>query len=148
MWGQPATRVPYGRDGVLPRPGWWAMDKIRIMVILGTRPEAIKLLPVIQAIRDSEWFAPMVVTTGQHGDVVQEILDLADIEPTVKLSVGRPDITLNQMFAEILLGLDGVARDRRGTTGLAVPPELRQISGRFAYPAVCLVHGDTTSAVA
>src|SRR4051794_13588707 len=75
-----------------PRPGWWAMDKIRIMVILGTRPEAIKLLPVIQAIRDSEWFAPMVVTTGQHGDVVQEILDLADIEPTVKLSVGRPDI--------------------------------------------------------
>lgn len=41
---------------------------VRILVLIGTRPEAIKMLPVVLALRESRWFEPIVVTAGQHRD--------------------------------------------------------------------------------
>ena len=59
-----------------------------IPVVVGTRPEAIKLVPIILALRESERFHPIVVSTGQHHRMVGEIFELAGITPDVDLWVG------------------------------------------------------------
>ena len=51
--------------------------RTNVLVLFGTRPEAIKMFPVVHALERSYRFEPVVVTTGQHRDLVQPILDLA-----------------------------------------------------------------------
>ena len=60
----------------------------KVLVVVGTRPEAIKLVPIILALRDSESFKPVVVTTGQHDLMVREVFKLAGIWADVTLWVG------------------------------------------------------------
>ena len=62
-----------------------------VLVLFGTRPEAIKMFPLVHALNRSAWFSPVVVTTGQHRDLVAPILELAQIEPDFDLEVGHPD---------------------------------------------------------
>ena len=57
-----------------PRPAQPAV-KLSVPVVVGTRPEAIKLVPIILALRDSECFHPVVVSTGQHHQMVAEIFE-------------------------------------------------------------------------
>src|SRR4249920_266010 len=65
-----------------------APPKISVLIVVGTRPEAIKLIPIILALRESERFKPVVVTTGQHDLMVREIFKLAGIWADVTLWVG------------------------------------------------------------
>jgi hypothetical protein len=117
-----------------------------ILVLVGTRPEAIKMFPVVLALQRSTWFAPVLVTTGQHPDLVRPILDLAEIEPDVDLAVGQPKLTLNDLVSSVIQKLDAVCRDRFQATGetIATRDQVRE-SG---FPAAMLVHGDTSSAAA
>jgi UDP-N-acetylglucosamine 2-epimerase (non-hydrolysing) len=125
------------------------MDTLGVLVVVGTRPEAIKLLSVIRALRDSEHFHPIVISTGQHRELVRDVLGLVGVEPSTELSVGRPGIGLNEVFVEVVAGLDALAHDRAAGVGpLETAPNERRLVGPRAYPAACLVHGDTTSAVA
>lgn len=117
-----------------------------VLVVIGTRPEAIKMFPVVHALRRSSWFAPVVVTTGQHRDLVAPILELAAIEPDVDLDVGRPGLTLNDLVAEVVERLDAFCRERYGATGAATATR-DQIRGD-GFPVAALVHGDTSSALA
>ncbi len=61
-----------------------------VLMLVWTRPEAIKMFPIVHALRRSAWFAPVVVTTGQHRDLVAPILELAGITVDADLDVGRP----------------------------------------------------------
>ncbi len=117
-----------------------------VLVLMGTRPEAIKMFPVVHALRRSTWFGPVVVTTGQHRDLVAPILELAGIEPEHDLDVGRPGLTLNDLVASVLEKLDAFCQERYGATGVAVATR-EQIRGG-GFPVAALVHGDTSSALA
>ena len=95
-----------------------AQPKANVLCLIGTRPEAIKMLPVVLALRASANFVPIVVTTGQHRDLVDPILALADITPDFDLEVGHPGLTLNELVSTVISRLDGflpraVRRDRR-----------------------------------
>ena len=61
-----------------------------ILVVLGTRPEAIKLFPLIQRLQEHPRLRPVVVTTGQHKELVDYVLQEAGCEIAGDLGVGRP----------------------------------------------------------
>ena len=76
------------------------------------------MFPVVHALRASEWFSPVVITTGQHRDLVEPILELAGIVPDHDLEVGRPGLTLNDLVGMVIERLDAylppaLRRDRR-----------------------------------
>jgi UDP-N-acetylglucosamine 2-epimerase (non-hydrolysing) len=116
------------------------------VVVVGTRPEAIKLVPIILALRASRTYRPVVVSTGQHDVMVQQVLALADIEPDVDLYVGDARSDLNERVPTTIRRFDDFFRaafpgrpDRMLTADEA-------LSGR--WPVAVLVHGDTSSAFA
>ncbi len=123
-----------------------AAKRSNVLVLMGTRPEAIKMFPIVLAFRRATRFEPIVITTGQHRDLVRPILDLADIEPDIDLEVGLPGLTLNDLVSSVISRLDGFCRHRFEATGAAVatPDQIRE----GGFPAGTLVHGDTSSAAA
>jgi UDP-N-acetylglucosamine 2-epimerase (non-hydrolysing) len=85
----------------------------RIMVVYGTRPEAIKVAPLVTALRKSHHFSPTVVVTGQHRELLDQVNDLFDIKPDVDLGILRPGQSLGQLTERAVHGLDPVmARER------------------------------------
>jgi len=122
------------------------MDKLKvsILIVVGTRPEAIKLVPLILALRESEVFRPMVVSTGQHHRMVEEVLGLAGVKPDYDLWVGGARSQLNDRVREVIGRLDDFCREEFGADG-TVRQDGSIRDGR--YPAAILVHGDTTSAM-
>jgi UDP-N-acetylglucosamine 2-epimerase (non-hydrolysing) len=98
------------------------------MVVYGTRPEAIKLAPVIRAIGASSWLRPVVTLTGQHRTIVEQVNSMFGIRPDHNLDVIRPRQSLHGLTARVL--------ERLG-------PALQQ-----ERPDAVVVQGDTTSAFA
>jgi len=119
--------------------------KRHVLCLMGTRPEAIKMFPLVHAFRESAWFEPVVITTGQHRDLVAPILELAGIEPDYDLEVGRPGLTLNDLVATVVTRLDAFCRERYGATGAHVASPDDRADG---FPVAAFVHGDTSSAMA
>ncbi|HUM86706.1 MAG TPA: UDP-N-acetylglucosamine 2-epimerase (non-hydrolyzing) [Actinomycetota bacterium] len=117
---------------------------------MGTRPEAIKMLPVVQALRASELLCPFVVNTGQHADLVLPILRAAGIEPDVDLQIGREKNTINGLVRDCVGAFDELLTELRGGPERRNRPRLFGAAEHpgSAYPALTLVHGDTTSAMA
>ncbi len=101
----------------------------RVLAVYGTRPEAIKMAPVLAALaRRPERFAVRVCTTGQHREMLDQAQDLLGLRPDLDLRLMRPDQTLNGLTAAALAAIDGV---------LAAEA-----------PDWLLVQGDTTTAMA
>jgi len=63
-------------------------NELQVPIVVGTRPEAIKLVSLILALRESENYNPIVVSTGQHNRLVEYIFELAEIKPDVTLWAG------------------------------------------------------------
>ena len=100
----------------------------KVMVVFGTRPEAVKLAPIILALRDSEHFAPFVAVTAQHREMLDQVNELFGIEPDADLDIMRPRQSLAEITTRALSGLDElVARER---------------------PDALMVQGDTTTTFA
>ena len=118
-------------------------QRLRAVFIVGTRPEAIKMLPLIVAMRDSTHFEPVVVSTGQHAEMVAAVLSIGDIRPDVEFELPTGPRSLNDLFAFILTHLEDYLGERFGPP---LPPA--EASYENGYPAACFVHGDTTSAAA
>jgi UDP-N-acetylglucosamine 2-epimerase (non-hydrolysing) len=118
----------------------------RVIVVVGTRPEAIKLVPLILALRESASLTPVVVSSGQHHAMVQEVLGLAGITPDVDLWVGFGHSSLNSRVAAFMRRFE----DYLSTTFADVNGERPTREGvlRGNFPGVVLVHGDTSSAFA
>lgn len=87
--------------------------KVRIFFILGTRPEAIKLAPVILAAQEHPDCLVTVCQTGQHADMCDEILSLFGIRSDFNLGVMKPGQTLSGLTSEVLRALENVLADQR-----------------------------------
>src|SRR5204862_2569677 len=106
-----------------------AMTLLRPLLVLGTRPEAIKMAPIVAACRARAGeIEPLICLTGQHDEMLRQVTDYFEIEPDFDLKVMSPGQTLAQLTAKLLLALD--------ETIAAVEPD-------------CVVaQGDTTSVLA
>jgi UDP-N-acetylglucosamine 2-epimerase (non-hydrolysing) len=78
----------------------------RIAVFIGTRPEAIKMAPVIAALKRSKEFEPVVVNTGQHRELIEQVIDLFEIEIDRDLAVMEPNQSLAPLLARLLTRID------------------------------------------
>lgn len=101
---------------------------IRVCIILGTRPEAIKLAPVIQRFRRSSAFETKVVLTGQHREMVAQVMQLFDLTADFDLAIMQHQQTLTDITCRSLQGLEAL---------------FQQIQ-----PQMVIVQGDTTTAFA
>ena len=97
-----------------------------VAVVFGTRPDAIKMAPVVKAFQESSFWKTRVVVTGQHREMLDQVLDLFSIVPDVDLSVMRHQQSLASLTSTILTGLDEAYAKLQ--------------------PDLVLVHGDTTTA--
>ena len=102
--------------------------KIRIMTVFGTRPEAIKMAPVVQALQESDRFEVVVAVTAQHREMLDQVLRLFEIEPKHDLDIMAADQTLFDVTSRSILGLNEVLT--------------------LEKPDMVLVHGDTTTTFA
>src|SRR5690606_23841625 len=112
----------------------------------GTRPEAIKLVPVILALKQSAYYEPVVVSTGQHHRLVSYILELVGITPDVTLWSGSRHAQLNARVASVLERFEDFLVERYGLEPGVAPAGSDVLRGRA--PAAVIVHGDTSSAMA
>jgi UDP-N-acetylglucosamine 2-epimerase (non-hydrolysing) len=99
----------------------------KILAVFGTRPEAIKMAPLVNALRESRRFTTGVCVSGQHRQILDPVLKLFDIVPDFDLGVMRPNQSLGGLLVDIAAGLEGVLDE--------------------AKPSLVLVHGDTTTAM-
>lgn len=120
--------------------------KLVFPVVVGTRPEAIKLVPIILAMRESESLHPVVVSTGQHHQLVEEIFGLAGIHTDVTLWTG-PRRGLNEKVTSVMRRFEDFIVEAFGIQPGSDPLDAEDVlAGR--YPAAVFVHGDTSSAMA
>jgi UDP-N-acetylglucosamine 2-epimerase (non-hydrolysing) len=103
-------------------------DTLRVLSIFGTRPEAVKMAPIIQRLAGNPRVESLVCVTAQHRQMLDQILDIFQIKPQVDLDLMRPDQSLPDLTAAILQGLDPVLSD--------------------VQPDWILVQGDTTTVMA
>jgi UDP-N-acetylglucosamine 2-epimerase (non-hydrolysing) len=88
-------------------------EKRRILVVFGTRPEAIKLAPVLGKLEQSALFRPVVAVTGQHREMLEQVLDLFSIVPDYDLDILEPRQSLTSITTRSLAGLEQIfARER------------------------------------
>src|SRR5690606_17528245 len=87
-------------------------ERTRVLVVIGTRPEAIKMIPVVRALQDSGTFRPVVIATGQHTDLVDDLIRKAGLRVDASLHASQPvdgvKPSLNEMVARIIVGIDRV----------------------------------------
>lgn len=103
-------------------------SKIKIMTVFGTRPEAIKMAPVVHALEESPHCEVAVAVTAQHREMLDQVLKLFNIVPEYDLDIMEEGQTLFDVTSKSLLGLDQVLK--------------------AAAPDMILVHGDTTTTFA
>lgn len=101
---------------------------MRVLSIFGTRPEAIKMAPLIRHMQNDAGIESILCVTGQHRHMLDPLLALFDLRPDYDLAVMRPNQTLNRLTSTIIANIDEVLD--------------------AAAPDCVLVHGDTTSAMA
>jgi UDP-N-acetylglucosamine 2-epimerase (non-hydrolysing) len=123
-----------------------ASARLVVPVVVGTRPEAIKLIPVILALRASPHYQPLVVSTGQHHQIVNYIFDLVGITPDATLYSGHRHANLNARVGSVMSRFEDFCSERFVLQDSKSPRGDDILNGRF--PAAVLVHGDTSSAMA
>jgi len=100
----------------------------KVMLVFGTRPEAIKMAPLVKEFQKSSDFETVVCVTAQHRQMLDQVLNLFDITPEYDLDVMKPGQDLYEVTSNILLGLKPVFAE--------------------AKPDIVLVHGDTATTMA
>lgn len=89
------------------------MSQIRILSVIGTRPEAVKMAPVVQRLRQSPTIESIVCATAQHRQMLDQVLELFGITPDIDLNLMKPNQTLAGITAAIFTDLDPILRDLR-----------------------------------
>ena len=100
-------------------------SKIKVMTIFGTRPEAIKMAPVIKELESREEISSIVCVTGQHREMLDQVLNIFKINPDFDLDIMKTNQTLTEVTTNGLAKLDEVIKK--------------------VNPDIVLVHGDTTT---
>ncbi len=102
--------------------------KIRVMTVFGTRPEAIKMAPVVKALEADEAFESILCVTAQHREMLDQVLALFQLKPKYDLNIMKPHQSLSMITSNVIGGLDQVMEAEK--------------------PDLVLVHGDTTTTFA
>lgn len=104
------------------------MKKIKVMTVFGTRPEAIKMAPLVKELKSREEIECIVCVTAQHRQMLDQVLEVFDIKPDYDLDIMKQGQTLGDITSRVLSGLDRVIKE--------------------VQPNIVLVHGDTTTTFA
>ncbi len=104
------------------------MNMKKVLTIFGTRPEAIKMAPLVRRLEESTSFHSIVCVTAQHREMLDQVLDLFEITPDYDLDIMKPGQSLNEVTSQILVNLRDVLRKSK--------------------PDIVLVHGDTATTFA
>ena len=104
------------------------MNKIKVMTVFGTRPEAIKMAPLALELARRPEFEAICCVTAQHREMLDSVLDIFALKPDYDLNIMEPRQTLSTITAKCLNGMDGVLEQ--------------------AKPDLVLVHGDTSTTFA
>ena len=104
------------------------MSKPKVMTVYGTRPEAIKVAPVIKELEKDERFESVAVSTGQHREMLEQVNTMFGIEPELDLHLMKPGQGLNEIVSRALMGLDEIIDEEK--------------------PDVIISQGDTSTAMA
>ncbi|MCT3358314.1 UDP-N-acetylglucosamine 2-epimerase (non-hydrolyzing) [Latilactobacillus curvatus] len=105
------------------------MSKIKVMTVFGTRPEAIKMAPLVLALKErADEFEAVTVVTAQHRQMLDQVLEIFKIKPDYDLDVMKQRQTLSEITSNVLMNLDKVIATEK--------------------PDIVLVHGDTTTTFA
>lgn len=100
------------------------MKKI-VAIVVGTRPEVIKMAPLWFALRRSARLEPLLISTGQHREMLDQAFGVFGLKPDIDLGLMQPSQTLSELTARVITSISGVLRERK--------------------PAAVLVQGDTTT---
>ena len=101
---------------------------IKVLSVFGTRPEAIKMAPVVRALEAADGFDSRVCVTAQHREMLDQVVDLFELEPHHDLDLMKPGQNLHELTARVLTSMRPVLEEEK--------------------PDVVLVHGDTTTTLA
>ncbi|PZD59084.1 UDP-N-acetylglucosamine 2-epimerase (non-hydrolyzing) [Pantoea ananatis] len=101
---------------------------MKVLTVFGTRPEAIKMAPLVQALAQDTAFESRLCVTAQHREMLDQVLSLFQLQPDYDLNVMRPEQGLTEITCRILQGMHTVLLDFK--------------------PDIVLVHGDTTTTLA
>ncbi len=104
------------------------MSDLRIMSVFGTRPEAIKMAPLVQELARREGVRSLCCVTAQHREMLDSVLDIFRLRPDFDLNIMEPRQTLSTITSKCLTGMDRVLEE--------------------AKPDIVLVHGDTSTTFA
>lgn len=104
------------------------MKKIKVMLIFGTRPEAVKMAPLAIELKNNSNFDVQICVTAQHRQMLDQVLSIFGIKPDFDLDIMKPSQSLSYITTGVLNGLDDVLKN--------------------AKPNLVLVHGDTTTTFA
>ena len=104
------------------------MKKIKIMSVFGTRPEAIKMAPLVKALAEREEFESLCCLTGQHRQMLDSVMEIFDLQGDFDLNIMQKQQTLSSITTRALLGMEQVLQE--------------------AQPDLILVHGDTSTTFA
>lgn len=102
--------------------------KLKIMSVFGTRPEAIKMCPLVKELQKYPQIESLVCLTGQHRQMLDQVTDIFNVKADYDLNIMQPSQTLTSITSDILVGMEGVLKD--------------------AAPDMVLVHGDTSTSFA
>ena len=102
--------------------------KKKVMLVFGTRPEAIKMAPLVKVLEKDDRFETIVTVTAQHREMLDMVLELFEIRPDYDLNIMKRGQDLYDITASVLTGLRDVLEENR--------------------PDILLVHGDTTTTMA
>ena len=100
----------------------------KVLLIFGTRPEAIKMLPLFLELKASIFFHPMICLSGQHKELLNQVLEIFNVKPDYNLSIMKKNQDLFSITSDILLKLKEILE--------------------FEKPDLVMVHGDTTTSMA
>lgn len=101
------------------------MNKLKVMTVFGTRPEAIKMAPLIKELENRDNIDSIVCVTAQHREMLDQVLDIFNINPNYDLNLMKSNQTLTSITANVLEELNTVINEVK--------------------PDIVLVHGDTTT---
>ena len=101
------------------------MGKIKVMTVFGTRPEAIKMAPLVKELKSRNEINCVVCVTAQHRQMLDQVLNVFDIVPNYDLDIMKQGQTLSDITSRALKGLEEVINKEK--------------------PNIVLVHGDTTT---
>lgn len=104
------------------------MKQIKVMTVFGTRPEAIKMAPLVLKLKADERFDEVTVVTAQHREMLDQVLEIFDIKPDYDFNIMHKNQTLGEITSKVMLDLSKVIQDEQ--------------------PDIVLVHGDTTTSFA